>query len=342
MLKKIFKFNIIALACASLALASCGSGKNTYTITGDLPRNCDAEWIYIYKVDDGTPVAIDSAKVKEGHFKIKGTAPDTVTLAFVHPGDLNSYPNVGWNSILEKGDMIADTNEQFVTGTPLNDGLKDWMSSIYEIFMYGMYDMLPDFYRERWSEHSNDFVGAYILLNTWSMLDFQFVDTLVSQIPQDIQDIWIVKRNLIEPLNAIREMQPGNPYKDLELNTLEGGNAKLSDYLGKGQYTLVDFWASWCGPCRKSMPELQGIVKKHTSLSVIGIAVNDKPSETISAVETLKIEWPVLIDTGIATGRTYGFNSIPFMMLFDAEGSIVARDFNLMQLDSLLNVNGIK
>ena len=85
------------------------------------------------------------------------------------------------------------------------------------------------------------------------------------------------------------------------------------------------------------MPQLQSVVKKHKTLKVIGIAVSDKPDDTRKAVNDLRIEWPVLSDTAALTAKTYGINAIPAMILFSPDGKIVARDFNVSELNDILD-----
>ena len=329
------------LLLAVLLLAACSGKKapNAYSVSGTLPDNVTAEWVYLYSIEGEEPVAIDSARVKNGAFRIEGIVPDTSTVLYLHPGSVDEYPAFSWNLIPEPADLVADSNDQFVSGGPLNDGLHSWMQQLMGIFSTGDESGLSDFFRNHWSEHSGDFVGAYILTSVWSMLDFDLADSLAQTIPDNLQQLHFVKSNLMDPIKSTREMQPGNPFKDFDLTTLDGQDTHFSDFVGKGDYVLVDFWASWCGPCRQAIPELQSIVKKYKKLKVIGIAINDRPEETQRAIDNLSITWPVFTDSKVASGRIYGFNAIPFMMLFAPDGTIVARGFHTDTLDELLSAN---
>ncbi|MBO7489781.1 MAG: AhpC/TSA family protein [Bacteroidales bacterium] len=338
------KFGGFVLALAAIVLMASCTGKksdNRYTISGNVPSGVKAEWIYMYDISGAEPVAIDSAHIENGQFKMKGLAPDTLTMTALHPGSLDEYPAVAWTLVLEKGDIIIDTNEQYAMGTPINDGLKDWLEQIEGLFMSGDGpEAIKGFFNEHWQEHSSDFVGAYVLGILSPYMEFAFVDSLAAQIPDDVREISLVKL-FFEQLEAIRKMQPGNLFTDVDMKDLEGNAVKLSDYVGKGDYVLVDFWASWCGPCRQATPELQAVVKKFKALKAIGIAVSDELEDTKRAVNDLGIKWTVLSDKEALSAKIYGINAIPAMILFAPDGKIFARDFKVEELDDLLEGVGI-
>ena len=334
-----FRMGCIALGIAAIIVsASCGGkkGDNAYTITGAVPADVTAEWIYLYDIEGSEPVAIDSARIVNGRFDMAGTAADTVKLAVLHPGSVNEYPALAWTVAIEKGSIVVDTNEQFATGTPINDGLKDWMTQIQELFMTAEGpEAITAFFDKHWQEHSSDFVGTYALSIMSSFLEFAYVDSLAAQIPDEMRG-YAVFAPFFEQLDALRKMQPGQMFTDVEMADLDGNGVKLSDYVGKGDYVLVDFWASWCGPCRQAMPELKTVVKKYKALKTIGIAVSDALEDTKEAVKNLDLKWTVLSDKEAVSAKTYGISAIPAMILFAPDGKIAARDFKVGELDDLL------
>ena len=115
--------------------------------------------------------------------------------------------------------------------------------------------------------------------------------------------------------------------------TIEHGNAdgsavSLSDYVGKGKFVLVDFWASWCGPCKEEMPNLKDVYERYKGdrFELVGIAVSDKRADTEAAVAKLELPWPIIYDAQSIPSEIYGVNAIPHIILFDPDGKIVARD----------------
>ena len=112
----------------------------------------------------------------------------------------------------------------------------------------------------------------------------------------------------------------------------------LDDFVGKGQYVLVDFWASWCGPCREETPYVVKAYNdyKDKGLVVIGIAVRDQKPNTQKAMVDMGIYYPQLLDPMIALAREFGVSTIPHLFLFDPDGKIVQQDMRGEGIDALL------
>ncbi len=108
----------------------------------------------------------------------------------------------------------------------------------------------------------------------------------------------------------------------------DGKVQKLSDHVGKGKYVLVDFWASWCGPCKAEIPGLIEVYNKYKGdkFEVLGVATWDKPEDTLKALEQLKIPYPQIMNAQYAGSDAYGIEGIPQIILFAPDGKIVARD----------------
>lgn len=130
----------------------------------------------------------------------------------------------------------------------------------------------------------------------------------------------------------------GEMFTDFSVE-YEGKTQKLSDYVGKGKYVLVDFWASWCGPCRHEIPFIKAVKERHSadSLVILGVATWDKPEDTQTAINNLGISWPQIMNAQKIGSDAYGISGIPEIILFSPEGKILARGLRENLIEAAIN-----
>lgn len=130
-----------------------------------------------------------------------------------------------------------------------------------------------------------------------------------------------------ETKSAVTGTQEGDMFTDFEIAQPDGSIAKLSDYVGKGKYILVDFWASWCGPCKREIPNIKAAYEKYKGdkFDVLSVAVWDKPEDTAAAAAEHGVVWNQIVNAQKIPTDIYGIEGIPHLILFGPDGKIVKR-----------------
>jgi thiol-disulfide isomerase/thioredoxin len=341
--------SIVIVFLTALTFAACTLVSKQYVIEGVVPDDSYNNFM-VYMYDTGAQKAIDSALVVNGKFKFKGSVDNAVICQLVLNRRLYA------DFILEKGKISVDmADPESAKGTSMNNKLSKYYSEMAVIEKEAMdkfeeiqqnQDIDEEIINEIIEQYmpkieqlgakyldanKNNVLGAFIL---WRLSDY------LSQNPDKFDLLYAqagdVVRNFkplqdISETNAIkRQTADGMPFIDftIENGNRDGSKASFSDYVGKGKYVLVDFWASWCGPCIAEIPVLVEVYNKYKGdkFEILGVAVWDRLAETLRAIETHKTPWPQILDAGDIPTNLYGIRGIPHIILFDPDGKIIARD----------------
>jgi peroxiredoxin len=121
---------------------------------------------------------------------------------------------------------------------------------------------------------------------------------------------------------AIPAVAPASPAPDFTLRSMGGPNLRLAEQ--RGQVVLVNFWATWCGPCRQEMPHLNRLYEKYkaSGFVLLGVNVDDDARNAVDVAGKLHVSFPVLLDTDKRVSRLYDMNAMPATIVIDREGRI--------------------
>lgn len=322
-----------------------------YTVSGTIADTRGfGDVAYLVRYDDGK--RLDSVRLDGKAFSFEGRV-DTAAFCCIASGSRA----VGY-FILEPGDIKVNTSDEGKcrpSGTPMNDemagidaeaaalnaklrkaiaGLRSRGLDAGELNRQaGEFTAnTQQYFRTRGDElfarHGNDALGEYLM------------GTDYMQARRDIDQMkkigtfgpWLRSRTKVRALwdriKAKRSTMRGAQYRDINGRDADGNPVKLSDYVGRGGYVLVDFWASWCGPCKREIPYLARLYKKYKDkgLTVVGVFVWDKEENLRGAMREEGIKWPQIVDTEGAARKKYGITGIPQIMLIGPDGKIAARD----------------
>ena len=130
----------------------------------------------------------------------------------------------------------------------------------------------------------------------------------------------------------------GKMFVDFEVKTIDGSVGRISDYLGKGDFVLMDFWAHWCGPCINEMKNLARINAQYAgkNFKIISVSIEDEEEQTLRAIKENNMTWTQLSSTDTALDDDYGIFAIPYLILFSPDGTILEKNIRGQALDEAL------
>ena len=194
-------------------------------------------------------------------------------------------------------------------------------------------------------------VAVQVLMNLRGLIDDEQASRIITRMPVEMLENEQVAA-LKEGLDARRETSEGKMFKDFTVNSVVGqsrsippqpvyAEVKLSDYVGKGKYILLDFWSPWCGPCRREMPNIKAVYDKYHGdrFDVVSIAVWERePVEvTIETAAKLDMTWNQINNGQREPASIYGVEGIPHLILFGPDGTILKRGFHGAEIEEVVS-----
>lgn len=327
-----------------LALLSCGEPDkkdidyaHAYTFTGRI-AGLDEGLAFLLHRGNGN--RIDTAEIRDGVFVFTGRAdtPEYCRLGFLNNGNMdfrcNFFLQNGRLEMTAKPDSLQD-DAVMITGSPAQDEFRNVTRRLAVRDM----DQQKTFIKQFAYEHPSSYVAAFEIQRAFGFNpDAKEIDSLYNRLDTAVR-ISYYGSLIKDILDKARLTDIGQPAPDFTQHDTAGGVVRLSSF--KGKYILVDFWASWCGPCRRENPAIVKAWQRFhpKGFDILGVSLDNDRDKWLEAIKKDQLPWTHVIDLNgwqNSAARLYGIKGIPMNYLLDKKGNIIAKNLRGEALEEKL------
>jgi len=321
--------NIFLFIFIFITLTSCQKSVSEFHITGTV-EGIRSGTVYLQKFNNKRFYVIDSALVQEGQFTFSHDLELPEIYGLTLDTNKNSYMVfLDENPIRISLDSARYYSQTRVEGSDLQD-------------LYLEYRKNPEIAIDSFiSENPASLVSAYVLYRYYSYrLTPKELENHIALLDEKLHQTQYVK-TLEKLIPTLEEVTVGRKAPDFTGRGPDGEEIIFSDHVGDG-YLFLNFWASWCGPCRRNNPSVVDTYQKYKDkgLQVFGVSLDKDEDRWIRAIENDQLSWPHISDLAMWDSKVaelYGVRVIPSNFLIDPEGIIVAQNLRGEDLEHALN-----
>jgi len=350
-MKKITSFLFI-----SLLLVACNN-TNAYNIKGKMgDGSWDGKQVTLLGVSgENVMTPIDSTIIKDCAFTLKGKVDSVGWYVILLKND-NGQPT--YKDFYSEGDLEFSVNNGKIriTGGPLNDAYQAF-GDRYEEMTISIVRLNSELkanpgnseiekaFNDEYVRFAKNFrelaistimknmdnpVGLHIFQTTMSSLENQDIESILAKAsPKFLADPTV--KMVVAQLELSKKTSIGNKFADLAMFKPDNSSLSLSEYAGRGSYVLIDFWASWCGPCMRELPNVLACYEKYhkKGFEIVGVSLDEDADAWKAAIKKHKMPWPQMSDLAGWNSKAvavYSFSGIPHTVLLDPQGIIIAKD----------------
>lgn len=305
----------------------------SYIIEGTLTGYPDNTVLFLADISKGSYDDIDSTIVKDGRFFFKGNLKTTAQHSSVHTKDFSDrvsfwLENERFTIVVSKGKF----REAAIKGGNIQK-----LYDQYLVFFKG-YEDNQEREKEYIRTHPKSFISAY-LLSVYSSWGKQTINDLYSGLSVEVQNNYYGKQ-VKEFIELSKTIKIGEPFVDFEQMDTKGNMVSLSDF--KGKFILLEFWGSWCGPCRESNPELVALYNKYKEkgFEIFGVAADTRKDWWLDAIKKDGLPWTNVCDLRGDKNKAalmYGVTGYPTNYLIDRNGIIINKNLRGKELEDILD-----